>query len=458
MNSNILLLYLFLSSLIVINSDEKVIFAWQIHRHGARAPYDGIIKGLDAYREKWISKEELSEVGKRMLYLLGVKARKRYMDKYNLLSKEYNPQEIFIRSTDVNRTIESIESFLQGLYPPGTGPIINEKLTKDLSRTYPPNVKYLNEFKEISDFYNLTDNISALPYRMSLEPVHLFYKPRHEFQLYDTDVCKGHKEKYEQQKNSKIVHDFGDELNEKFDDMFFKLEVTENKAFFHEYWTIYKYMDSFICDETDARKFNHLLQNFNFDENKFNLLREYSKKYLLLDYNSTNYPEGYNNISIVANSFTMHSILNWMEKAIEGNKNKQNYLKYVVFSAHDSSIGAIEHFMNYVFQTEIEYAEFAESRYLELYIDDNDKYKVRYLKGDTYEKKSLDFEKFKKEINDKIWTDQEVGKFCQFEESPKETIIIKEKSSSSPSFIFMIILIIINIILLLVIIMFCVKK
>jgi len=101
-----------------------------MHRHGARAPYLGVENNLDFYKEEWIDKEELTNMGKRMLYLLGVKTRKRYMEQTKLLSKEFSPQEILIRSTDVNRTIESVECFIQGLYPHGTGPVLNEKIAK----------------------------------------------------------------------------------------------------------------------------------------------------------------------------------------------------------------------------------------------------------------------------------------------------------------------------------------
>ena len=96
---------------------EELLFAFQIHRHGARAPYKDVINNSDIYKETWLEKEELTNVGKRMLYLLGVKAKNRYIDKFGLLSREYSPQEILIRSTDVNRTIESVECFIQGLDP-----------------------------------------------------------------------------------------------------------------------------------------------------------------------------------------------------------------------------------------------------------------------------------------------------------------------------------------------------
>jgi len=456
MKAQIFTLLLISSSLKVIISEEKIIFAWQIHRHGARAPYRGVVNNTDVYHENWTEIEELTEVGKRMLYLLGVKTRKRYVEKYKLLNEQYNPQEIYIRSTDVNRTIESIESLLQGLYPTGTGPTINKKIENDHNRVFPPNKKYYNEFEKIIETYNLNDG-SALPYKMSIEPIHLFYKPKHEFQLYDTDLCIGHKQKYLEQQNSQKIRDLADELNNHFDRLFFDLEGTNNKSFLYDYWTIYKYMDGFVCDDTDSRKFEYLFKNYeNFNEDKLDLLRNYSKEYLWLDYSYVNYPEGYDNISIVANSYTMHSIINWMEKSINGyEKNNSNYIKYVIYSAHDASIGALEHFMKYAFNTEVEYSSFAESRYFELYIDENNEYRVRYLKGENSIKKDLTYNEFKSIINDKTWDDNKVADFCQFEKKP--IIDKKEDNNSTLSLVFMISLIILNIIILF-ILLFCALK
>ena len=132
MGPNKLLFHLinFITLFTSIVPKEKIIFAFQMIRHGARAPYLGVKNGFDVYKEKWTQVEELSNVGKRMLYLLGVKVRNRYIENENfkLLNPTYNPQEIYITSTDTNRTIESMYSFLQALYPQGTGPTINKKV------------------------------------------------------------------------------------------------------------------------------------------------------------------------------------------------------------------------------------------------------------------------------------------------------------------------------------------
>ena len=178
-----LILLLFFSILeLSLSNTEKIIFSFQMFRHGARAPFFGLENGKDKFNESWISEEELSNIGKRMLYLLGIKSRKRYIiNNTNFLSDKYSPQEIYIKSTDSNRTIESIYSFLQGLYPSGFGPELPEKVRYLNNIKYPPNIKYHEEFDEIINKYNLNETGGALPYKMNIAPIHLIYKPDRDF-------------------------------------------------------------------------------------------------------------------------------------------------------------------------------------------------------------------------------------------------------------------------------------
>ena len=65
-----------------------------------------------------------------MEYILGLYNRRRYITGENpFLSKKFDPHEILVFSTNVNRTLLSVTSQLQGLYP--ASPEIGDKLTPE---------------------------------------------------------------------------------------------------------------------------------------------------------------------------------------------------------------------------------------------------------------------------------------------------------------------------------------
>ena len=151
-----------------------------------------------------------------------------------------------------------------------------------------------------------------------------------------------------------------------------------------------------------------------------------------------------------------------MEKAIYAYKNKKNhYLKYTIFSAHDSTIGALESFMRLAFGKEMDDCTFADSRYFELYIDEeDDEYKVRYLKGDSTIKLNVNYEEFKNIVNNITWSDEKVTEFCQIEDKSKKKDNNKNngKKLDILGISIMISLITFNAILILFLIVFYIKK
>jgi acid phosphatase len=59
-------------------------------------------------------------MGKRQHHMMGGEMRRRYMVQNQLLDlSQYRPSDIYVRSTDYNRTIESALSQLYALYPTG---------------------------------------------------------------------------------------------------------------------------------------------------------------------------------------------------------------------------------------------------------------------------------------------------------------------------------------------------
>uniref|UniRef100_A0A915Q7L5 Uncharacterized protein n=1 Tax=Setaria digitata TaxID=48799 RepID=A0A915Q7L5_9BILA len=111
----------FLLILIVTSSlADELVFVQIIWRHGDRAPifaYPTDIHQEEAWRYGW---GELTELGMKQQFALGDLIRQRYIERnYNFLSHNYHPKEVYIRSTDVNRTLVSAMANLAGMYPTG---------------------------------------------------------------------------------------------------------------------------------------------------------------------------------------------------------------------------------------------------------------------------------------------------------------------------------------------------
>ena len=459
-NNKILTILLFLSIKINSSLNETILFVFQMNRNGARAPYYGVNNGSDLYLEKWNSNGELSNVGKRQQFLLGVKSRKKYIDNYTLLSEYYNPQEIFIKSTDDNRTIESVYSFIQGLYPNGKGQMISESISTNTNIIYPPNKDYIQKFETILSNYSINNSNSALPYNMTIIPIHSFNNDDHQFQ-YDINNCPGIKNIIEKQNHSKIK-EFAKELMEENKELFKDLEkkyrnISQiNDSFLEDYWTLYRYMDNLVCDEIDQRNFSKLINEYS--KYSFNLdnLKKNATKFFIDDYKSKKDGNS-QNISIVDSSYTLLSILNWTDNAIKKyeSNDTQQYIKYVIYSTKGSSIGTLDFFMNYYFNATIDDIDFAESRYFELYVE-NKTYNIRYLKGDNIVKMDLEYEKFKNIVKNRTWSEQKISEFCYPIKKENKNETKKDINMFGASI--MIILSVLDGVLIVLLILYCIKK
>jgi len=111
----ILFLVILLQSLYFsFSKDDILVFLYTHFRHGARAPLDINDTFYDVLWEKWTNPGELTGIGQRMHYLLGLRNRKKYITEEKFLSESFNPHEILIHSSNFNRTMISVSSQLQG--------------------------------------------------------------------------------------------------------------------------------------------------------------------------------------------------------------------------------------------------------------------------------------------------------------------------------------------------------
>ncbi|XP_037031472.1 prostatic acid phosphatase-like [Bradysia coprophila] len=97
-------------------AEGELIFVHVLYRHGDRNPVNATpgssYTDLSYWPEGW---GQLTALGKQQGYALGLWLRRRY-NKY--ISNEYDGSEIYVRSSDVDRTIMSAQSVLAAMYPP----------------------------------------------------------------------------------------------------------------------------------------------------------------------------------------------------------------------------------------------------------------------------------------------------------------------------------------------------
>uniref|UniRef100_A0A914HBP6 acid phosphatase n=1 Tax=Globodera rostochiensis TaxID=31243 RepID=A0A914HBP6_GLORO len=100
------------------NKDELV-FVHTVWRHGDRTPV--FIFPNDPNQEEVWSQGfgELTTRGMAQQVKLGHFLRKRYIEQLGLLSSQYNSKEVYVISTDVNRTIQSATANMIGMYSAG---------------------------------------------------------------------------------------------------------------------------------------------------------------------------------------------------------------------------------------------------------------------------------------------------------------------------------------------------
>ena len=191
-----ILIFTYINILIKIINCEQLIFVSTHFRHGARAPTEVDSNYLDHVKEKWTNPGELTAIGQRMHYVLGLRNRMRYItDTYQFLSEKFDSHEILIYSSAFNRTILSAYAQLQGLYPEdeGLGLTLNEIQEKNAV----PDLKY--DYIEIEKKINKIKGY-AMPNLMTLIPVRMINDNEKKITLYDIGECQKKRDEIKKKK------------------------------------------------------------------------------------------------------------------------------------------------------------------------------------------------------------------------------------------------------------------
>jgi len=101
----------------------KLIFAIDVVRHGDRTP---LIVSSNMTEVLPFGPGQLTGLGMRQEYDLGKTLRQQYVEREHLLPNHYDASSMNVRSSGYARTMMSAQSLLLGLYPLGTGPMVNE--------------------------------------------------------------------------------------------------------------------------------------------------------------------------------------------------------------------------------------------------------------------------------------------------------------------------------------------
>ena len=179
---------IFNSLLLFFEANDKFIFVATTFRHGARAPN---LKGkTDQVGENWSNSMELTGIGKRMHYILGLRNRIKYITEGKFLSEKYKPNELEVFSSETTRTVMSLHAHLQGLYPQSER--LGDCLTQEqLEMSNPPiDTNYPQIQEEITNL-----QYDALPNSMTVIPF-ITVKESQGINMYEMNGCRDYGKGY----------------------------------------------------------------------------------------------------------------------------------------------------------------------------------------------------------------------------------------------------------------------
>ena len=396
-----------------IQENQKLLFVWEHFRHGARDPYIQVdpITWIDFIGVQWKSQGELNSIGLRSHYLLGAATKKKYND---FLSETFDPNEIFIISTDVNRTIVSAMANLQGIY----NNLTTQNLTENqinLSKINNLNETYQNKINEkINEL-----KAGRIQNGINIIPIHIFSKLGLQFKLNDEAYCPGIKKYKDEAKNlekvKEILNDFYKYTNDSYGENIFEfmnVSVESDPRYIWEDSNLYYICDSYIADYVFGREMPHI-KNTGIDMEEFYY---HCLNHSFIDTYYVNYGLPPTKASYLTVSPMFRSIFNYMDRRIyinEHNDSKEinsSSPKFVIYSGHDSTVGAVDVFLKNEFNISYENPEYTTSQIFELWQIDNE-YHIRYLYNQK-EKAIYKYNDFKMKTLDKLLSQNQVEEEC----------------------------------------------
>ena len=120
---NILFIFIITMTFFINKILSKLVFVNEIFRHGARAPevnisiFNNLTQNTNKFESNFPrGKGQLTATGMLQQYIIGKNIKHKYIDNINLISGIYNETEIYVQSTQVDRTLESAKSQILGIF------------------------------------------------------------------------------------------------------------------------------------------------------------------------------------------------------------------------------------------------------------------------------------------------------------------------------------------------------
>jgi len=292
----------------------------------------------------------LTPSGFRQHLMIGDELRNRYVKgmpkSQNLLSPIFNPEEVYVRSTQVKRTIQSAYSQLLGMFPLGTA----EELRFDqIDVAIPP--------LEISDLEDITTELGIDAIQEGMQPVPV----KNYGEYIDSLIAYGGcpymmNEYYRRIDDPKVWQEYDDHFRPLiFSQIAKAFNLSEDDLSF---MTIYKYPDSLFAEE-----FEGVLKRYNFTEEEWSIVRSMQIPLFLPRLSSLSRK--------ILSLRYIFPILELMKSRMGQDYNKEllksfGTPKFLLFSSHDYHLSHIMQLLNPE-NFQLEHVEFASILLFELH-------------------------------------------------------------------------------------------
>ena len=418
---------------------DRLVFLYTHFRHGARAPQRIGDNFYDMLGEFWNTPGELTGVGQRMQYILGLRNREKYIKKEKFLSETYDAHEILIHSTNYNRTMVSCSSQLQGLYP------IREQLGYNLSQeqkeiAYPPG----NISQEIQNAVDEIESV-ALPYQMTLIPIRMISDNDREMNIGEIKECTEENNAIFSQ-NSQNVQELKDvvkNFNGKYAESLNKYFNKETASF--DGVELDDICDAFLSNYVDKREMKEFKAKSGLD---FDIFKEdcfnYTGDLFIYGY----YGDEEKTLAHLESSKLLRKELYYMKRRLDADISAENEdanlkdfsrPKMLMMSAHDYTVTSDIVLLLYSLGLNISelyhFPRYASQLALEVRATKSkcSSYSDYYVLGlhDEDELFNINAQEFINKMERNLWSDEKINNFCGFDSDYNITINDEDKKDNA---------------------------